>query len=260
MTAAIGMSVARIGQDLRNLAARLAGFRDMAMAGEGNVSASLGDGRFLVKASGTCLGALDAHHLVEVDARPLLRALEDAAPMSDDDVERLLLDARVDPEALKPSVESLFHAWLLALGGVEVVGHTHPVAVNALLCSPRAEYYAARRLFPDQVVYCGPESVLVPYVDPGLKLARAIAAAVDSYRERAGILPKIILVKNHGAIAVGRTTADVAAGLMMAEKSARVFIDAAALGGPVFMTPDHVARIDGRVDEHYRQRILRETP
>lgn len=250
------MTEERTRKRLLALASDIAAFRDMALAGEGNVSGTLRGGRFLIKASGTGMGALDDRHLVAVDARPLLDALTGDAPLADEDVDTLLLAARVDSEALKPSVESLFHAWLLALDGVEFVGHAHPVAANALLCSPRAEYYAARRLFPDQVVYCGPESVLVPYVDPGLNLARTIAAAVESYRGRAGILPKIILVKNHGVIAIGKSAAEVAAGLMMAEKSARVFIDAVALGGPVYMTPDQVARIDGRVDEHYRQRML----
>lgn len=242
-----------VARDLLTLAADLAGFHDMAIAGEGNVSGAVDANRFLVKASGTSLGALELRNLVEVDARPLLGG---GASMSDADVEALLLESRADAEALKPSVESLVHAWLLQLEGIRFVGHTHPVAVNALVCSPRAEDYAFRRLFPDQVVYCGPESVLVPYVDPGLALAQEIAKAVDRYGNRSGIHPKIILVENHGAIAIGKTAADVAAGLMMAEKAARVFIDAAALGGPVFMTPDQVARIDGRIDEHYRQRML----
>jgi rhamnose utilization protein RhaD (predicted bifunctional aldolase and dehydrogenase) len=250
------MTADRVRHDLLALAAELAGFCDMAIAGEGNVSGALGEERFFVKASGTSMAALESRHLVEVDARMLLAALEEGLELPDDEIETLLLGARTDPDALKPSVESLFHAWLLALEGVEFVGHAHPVAANALLCSPRAGLYAARRLFPDQVVYCGAESVLVPYVDPGLKLARTISESVESYRDRCGMVPKIILVRNHGVIALGRTASDVAAALKMAEKSARVFIDAAVLGGPVFMSAGQVARIDGRIDEHYRQRML----
>lgn len=249
----------RVREDLLSLSRELAAFNDMAIAGEGNVSGSIGADRFLVKASGTSLGTLIDAHLVEVDARPLVAAVDDAASMSDAEVERLLLDARIDRSALKPSVESLFHAWLLRLEDIAFVAHAHPVAANAVLSSPRAHDYAARRLFPDQVVYCGPESVLVPYVDPGLALAQRIADAVDGYRTRSGILPKIILIRNHGVIALGRTVRDASAGMLMAEKSARVFIDAAALGGPVYMAPTHVARIDGRIDEHYRQQMLRDS-
>jgi hypothetical protein len=43
----------------------------------------------------------------------------------------------------------------------------------------------------------------------------------------------------------------------MAEKAATIWLGAAALGGPVFMTPEHVARISGRPDEHHRRNILK---
>lgn len=244
---------------LIELSADLARFHDMAILGEGNVSAWLEGGRFLVKASGTSLAALAPEHLVEVETQPLLDALAADEGRDDEGIEALLLDARTDPAALKPSVESLFHAWLLQLDGVAFVGHTHPMAVNALLCSPQAKAFAHERLFPDQVVYCGPASVLVPYVDPGLVLARALAEHVEAFRTRHGMLPKTILLENHGIIAAGATAEEVRAALWMAEKAARIFIDAAALGGPVFLSPSQVARIDGRVDEHYRQRMLHTT-
>ena len=39
--------------------------------------------------------------------------------------------------------------------------------------------------------------------------------------------------------------------------SARIFVGAAVLGGPQFMTPEQVHRIANRIDEHYRQRALK---
>ena len=56
---------------------------------------------------------------MEVEAGPLLAAVEGDAGFSDAEVEDLLFGVRTDTEALKPSVESLFHAWLLVLGGPE---------------------------------------------------------------------------------------------------------------------------------------------
>src|SRR5690606_12029418 len=143
-------------------------------------SARLDGETFLVKASGTRLGALRPEHLVAVRYAPLLAAMDGGASYEHAEMEALLLSARGDAAALKPSVESLFHAWLLGLDGVNVVGHAHPVAVDQILCSPRAADFARERLIPDQVVYCGEASVLVPYVDPGLVLARAIARAVEA--------------------------------------------------------------------------------
>lgn len=245
-----------IRQHLLEIAADAGDDRQMAILGEGNVSGRVDEVQFLVKASGTRLSALRPDQLVEVRRAPLTAAMEEETERSDETVERLLLDARIDPEALKPSVESLFHAWLLGLPEVHFVGHVHPVATDAVLCSPRARDFAAQRLIPDQVVYCGAESVLVPYVDPGLTLARAIAAEVEAFRARTDVLPKTILLENHGLIALGRRHTDVIAALAMTEKAARIFLGAAALGGPVFLPEDQVRRIDGRMDEHYRQRML----
>lgn len=248
-----------VRRHLLDLAAHLGDARQMALLGEGNLSGTLDDGRFLVKASGTPLATLQPDHLVTVEAGPLLGAMAGDVQMDDAAMKRLLLDARVDADALKPSVESLFHAWLLHLPDVRYVGHTHPIAVNQILCSPRAGDFATKRLFPDQIVYCGAESVLVPYVDPGLTLAREIARQVEAFRERTGQTPRTILLENHGLIALGPTHTAVSAALDMAEKAARIFVGAAALGGPVFMEPRHVRRIDHRPDEHYRQRMLGET-
>ena len=80
------------------------------------------------------------------------------------------MESRTDESAAKPSVEGLFHAFLLTLPGISFVGHVHAIAVNQILCSPRAEEFATKRTFPDEIVCCGTESVLVPYTDPGVIL------------------------------------------------------------------------------------------
>ncbi len=247
-----------VRSNLLALAHELGDARQMSILGEGNVSASLGRQHFLVKASGTQLGSLRSEELVEVDSRPLLEALAVHDELSDSDIEALLLDSRKNERALKPSVETVFHAWLLQQPNVIFVGHVHAIAVNQVLASPRKREFAERRVIPDQVVYCGAESVLVPYVDPGFVLARRIQDEVEAFRGRTGALPKTILLESHGIIAVGTHPSEVAAALAMAEKAARIFVGAAGLGGPIFMDDTEVHRIAGRSDEHYRQRMLLE--
>lgn len=228
----------------------------MAIYGEGNVSGKVDSEVFLVKASGTSLSTLTEDELVEVRAHSLVDAVEDTSPVIDEEANKLLLDCRQHASALKPSVETMFHAWLLTLPGVAYIGHVHAKAVSAIMCSAHAEKFALHRIVPDQVVYTGPSSVIVPYVDPGIVLARHIAKAVRTYRSATGHVPKTILLKNHGIIAVGGTVQEVAAALSMAEKAARIYLDAAALGPPIFMEASEVVRIVGRSDEHYRQAML----
>src|SRR5258706_1584762 len=98
--------------------------RPLAILGEGNTSARLNDQTFIVKASGSCLGSLSQKDVVEC-RRDALLPLLDSHGMPDAEVDKTLMSARVDDKAKKPSVEALFHAWLLTLPGVEFVGHTH---------------------------------------------------------------------------------------------------------------------------------------
>ncbi len=116
---------------------------------------------------------------------------------------------------------------------------------------------AQRRIFPDEIVCCGAESVFVPYTDPGLKLAQAMQRAVVAYIKRLARAPRVILLENHGFIALGATADAVLGATLMGAKAAEIFAGAAPMGGqPRFLTPAQVVRIAGRPDEHYRQKAL----
>ncbi len=232
--------------------------RGLAMLGEGNISCRLDEDTFLVKASGSSMINLQADQLVVCRFSALLPLLK-AGPLSDTEVEQILLASRVDPTQPKPSVEAVFHAYFLSLPGIDVVGHTHPVAVNSILCGGDgpSQRFASERRFPDEIVCCGAKSVLVPYVDPGTILAQKILGQTDAFITAENRPPRIILLQNHGLIAIGATTGSVLAATLMAEKAAKIFLGASALGSPTALSPQNVARIDSRPDEHYRQRMLK---
>ncbi len=230
--------------------------RRLTILSEGNCSVKLSPTEFAVKASGACLAALTEADVTVCSTEKVLAILEQKT-LTDEEVEQALLDARVNAQAKKPSVEAMFHAWLLSLEGVNFVGHCHPLTVNQVLCSPRARDFAERRLFPDEVVICGESSVFVPYADPGLPLAREIAERTKAFHQQRGVLPRLIVLQNHGIIALGATANAVLACTLMATKAAEIFMGAAAMGGPNFMTPQHVERIASRADEAYRQKELK---
>lgn len=229
--------------------------RNLAILGEGNVSAKVSDREFLVKASGTSLGTLKSSDLTSCNSLAVLKML-DRKTISDSEVEDELLQARLDSTAKKPSTETVFHAWLLSLENVRFVGHCHPTAANQVLCSPRARDFAERRLFPDEVVCCGAASVFVPYIDPGIPLAREIRERTTQFIKSQGYVPRLILLQNHGIISLGNSPESVLGCILMATKAAEIFTGAAALGGPNFMSKKDVDRIAGRPDEAYRQRQL----
>ncbi|MHB8637954.1 MAG: class II aldolase/adducin family protein [Fimbriimonadaceae bacterium] len=230
----------------------------LAILAEGNTSTAEGapEGAFWVKASGRHLGSIVAEEFVAVRFGPMLDALA-SGELDDGGVRHLLQSARTEgTETQMPSVETFMHAYLLSLPGVGWVGHTHPVSLLALLCLPDARSIAKQRLFPDDVVCCGPESCFVPYRDPGIPLAREIKAAVERYVEAVGAPPKTIWLANHGLIALGTTPGEVVSASLMSEKAAQVWLS--VLGHePIALTAGQVARIGGRPDEHYRQELLR---
>lgn len=229
--------------------------RALAMLGEGNTSARLGDQQMAVKASGARLATLTEAEVTVCRVEPIL-ALLDRKSLPDAAVEKALMDARVGAEGPKPSIEAMFHAWLLTLPDVRFVGHCHPTAVNQILCSPRARDFAEQRMFPDEVVCCGHASVYVPYADPGLPLAWQVRERTRDFTRERGFVPRLILLQNHGLIALGASVEAVLASIRMADKAATVFAGAAAMGGPNFLLPQHVDRIAGRPDEAHRQHLL----
>src|SRR3989442_10094189 len=178
--------------------------RGMAILGEGNTSARLDDDTFMVKASGSNLGTLREQDIVDCRSGGLLPLLR-KTNLTDAEVDAALLTSRRDASSKKPSIEALFHAYLLSLPDIEFVGHVHAVAVNQILCSPRAREFAGKRIFPDEIVCCGVASVFVPYTDPGLRLAQTIRKQTLAFIEQYRRQPRVILLENHGIITIGRS-------------------------------------------------------
>ena len=223
--------------------------------GEGNTSARVDGGSFWVKASGYSLAGIEPRGFVRLSFQPLLEALERPA-LSDDDVSRVLQEATLEPEGLRPSVESFLHAVALAEGEACFVAHTHPTAVNRVLCSIRARELVQGRLFPDEVVSCGCASLYLEYEDPGFALARQFRQGLAAYRQENGVSPKVVLIENHGLIALGSTVREVLATTAMAVKAFEILWGAAVLGGPRYLPEQEVKRINSRLDEHYRRGLL----
>ena len=227
---------------------------DYAIMGEGNSSARASADTFWVKASGAELRTIDRTGFVEIHTSRVLDLL-DAGDLSDNEVRAGLEAAKANPKVKpRPSVETVLHALALELDGVNFIGHTHPTAVNAILCAQQGEQAIQGRLFPDEIVHCGPAPVYIPYTDPGLPLARKVRDSVYQYIDEYRELPKVVLMQNHGLIALGRSALEVENITAMAVKTARVLLGTYALGGPHFLSTEAVARIHTRPDEEYRRK------
>lgn len=235
----------------RNLGQR----EELAMLGEGNTSALIDDQQFYVKVSGTELGKASPDTFVLV-SRLKIENLFAEGVATDEEIAQGLREAVSDSSGKKPSVETMFHSYLLGLPDVNFVAHTHPTTVNMILCSKKAEELIRGRLFPDEIVCCGPEPVFIPYVDPGLILAEKIKKGCEEYLKKWDQAPKSILLQNHGLIALGKTAKQVEATTRMWHKTAGILVGASLIGGANYLGDADVRRIHSRLDEKEREKTI----
>jgi rhamnose utilization protein RhaD (predicted bifunctional aldolase and dehydrogenase)/NAD(P)-dependent dehydrogenase (short-subunit alcohol dehydrogenase family) len=142
-----------------------------------------------VKGSGWDLATIEAPGFSPCRLPTLLKlsALEE---LSDTDMARELLMSMTNPAAPAPSVEAILHAILPQT----FVDHTHADAIITVTNSVDGEA-RVREIFGDSVI-------IVPYVMPGFKLVRAVAAL-----HPAQAAPKAtgMVLLNHGIFTWGET-------------------------------------------------------
>jgi len=204
------------------------------IGGEGNVSCRLKNG-FIIKASGKSLIDLSEDDLVHCE----------------------FYGDRFNSNGLQPSIETGFHEWLLQQPNINYVAHTHPINTLQILCTEYITDFATKRLFPDQVVFNGSESCVVNYFHPGDELLNELINSVIEYRDRLGVLPKLILLKNHGIICIGSTMEECLISTEMCEKSAEIFLGAKKTGSINYLSVYDINKIENDKKEEYRKQLLK---
>jgi rhamnose utilization protein RhaD (predicted bifunctional aldolase and dehydrogenase)/NAD(P)-dependent dehydrogenase (short-subunit alcohol dehydrogenase family) len=174
----VAQYASRWGEDLalRTYSSRLLGAEEsLVLHGGGNTSVKgyatnvLGEQvpALYVKASGYNLVDIEpqGHSAVDLEFLKRLRVLEDLSDSAMADEFRAHL---FNPHAPTPSIETLAHAFLPH----QFIDHTHADAVLALTNQGEAAKRVQEAL--------GEEVIILDYVKPGFKLAKAAAAAYES--------------------------------------------------------------------------------
>jgi rhamnose utilization protein RhaD (predicted bifunctional aldolase and dehydrogenase) len=238
---------------------------DLVVLAEGNTSVRLSGDRFAVKASGSRMDLAEAGDFVVGELSELVDVLERGG--TDQETLSRLLSARDSasegpaspPERsggnqIRASIETLVHVVALAAGATWVA-HTHPTAVVGLLAVREAEELWSAPLFPDEAVVLG-EPVWVPYAAPGIALGTAVHTAVRDRLDRDGVPPRLVLLGNHGIVALGATATEVETITTMAVKAARVRAVALGAGTLAALDIEHARGLAGRPDEAARRTLL----
>jgi L-fuculose-phosphate aldolase len=184
--------------------------RDLIGAGEGNASARMGGGRFLVTPSGVSKASLRPADLLVVDAGG--RKLRGAGrPSSELGMHLAAYQARPDAMALV---------------------HAHPITAVALTV---AGLPPPNHLLPEASVVLG-EVAVAPFATPGTP---EVAASVSPLLAR----HDVVLLERHGALALGATPSQACDRMETLERVARVALLARLLGRCEPLGAEAVARV-----------------
>ena len=177
---------------------------------DGNVSVRLGPGRVLVTPSGVRKADLTAADMVQVDGAGRRRA-----------------------GRRKPTSELALHLRLLAeRPDVGAVVHAHPPAATGFAVAGEG---FDTLVLPELIVLCGPVP-LVPYGTPGTAELGERAAPFARTHD-------VLLLANHGAVALGATLEQAWVRMESLEHGARILLAARALGRVTPLEPAAVAAL-----------------
>ena len=189
--------------------------------GNTSVKTTLADGTgavvpaLLVKASGVDLASIGPEGFVPLDLAALLR-LRPLAELDDLSMVHELRRATLWPGCGDPSIEALVHAFLPA----RVVLHTHADSILALTNRRGGEATAREAL--------GGGVLVLPYVEPGFRLAKAAAKLADSVPGAIGMV-----WSRHGVVTWGDDEREAYERMIDVVTRAEHYLDRRAVSVPV---------------------------
>jgi ribulose-5-phosphate 4-epimerase/fuculose-1-phosphate aldolase len=132
---------------------------------------------------------------------------------------------------------------------IKYISHTHPTNLLKILVSDKIYKFANKRMFPDQVIFNGKKSCVIPYAKPGEPLMNMIKIHLEEFIKKENFFPNIILLKNHGVITCGKTVTECVYATEICEKSAEIFMSKFK---PEFLTENEVCELLEDDKEIYR--------
>ncbi|MFH2068799.1 MAG: class II aldolase/adducin family protein [Candidatus Omnitrophota bacterium] len=150
---------------------------------------------------------------------------------------------------LRPTCEISMHlGCYLARKDIKTVIHTHPVLATALATAG----VQFKGLFPDFVALVGPEAPVVEYVIPaGEEIREAVIKKLKKGYDT-------VLLKNHGAVAVGDNLKEAYYRSILLEDAARFMMAILSAGKKIrYLSPTEVEGIENMEAEDYRKLLLK---
>lgn len=172
-------------------------------------------------------------------------AFEDAT--KDDYIGIDLKTGKVVSSFKKPSCEILMHLGCYSVrDDVAAIVHTHSPYAVAVGSSGQT----MPPIFPDFIALLGTQVPRIDYVVPaGKELADRVVGAARKHN--------VILLANHGVVALGTNVREAYFRALAAEVAAQVFVMSKLIGGGQPLAPEQVREVDELEAEDYRRDLLK---
>jgi len=130
-----------------------------------------------------------------------------------------------------------------------------------------AEFYKNQQEFhkislpltPDIIVYCKTSYMYVEHSSTAEKIIDSVKYQLPRFRDEYGFIPKILVIKDLGVIAVAESYNSAESALDVYEDLIKISHYASGCGGIKFLTPEQVSFIDKWEVENYRRKIAQVT-
>jgi NAD(P)-dependent dehydrogenase (short-subunit alcohol dehydrogenase family) len=111
-------------------------------------------------------------------------------------------------------------------------------------------------LTPDIIVYCKTRYLYIEHSSTAEKILESLKQQLPRFRDEYGFMPKVIVVKNAGILAIDDSVSNAEAVLDVYEDLIKIVSISSGAGGTKAMTPDEITFIDQWEVENYRRKIV----
>jgi rhamnose utilization protein RhaD (predicted bifunctional aldolase and dehydrogenase)/NAD(P)-dependent dehydrogenase (short-subunit alcohol dehydrogenase family) len=137
----------------------------------------------------------------------------------------------------------------------KVIRYRHNTIISKFYASQQEFHKISLPLTPDIIVYCKTRYLYIEQSSTAERILDSVRNQLPRFKNEYGYLPKVIVIKNIGIIAVDDSVSAAEAVLDVYEDLIRISHYASQCGGIKFLTPEQVAFIDQWEVENYRRKI-----
>jgi len=136
----------------------------------------------------------------------------------------------------------------------KVIRHRHNSLIARYYTNQQEFHKVSRPLIPDMIVYCKTHFIYIEQSSTAEKILDSFRIQLPRFVNEYGYMPKIVVIKDMGLLAIDETTKAAETVLDLYEELIRVSHYALQSGGIKLLTPEQVSFIDKWEAESYRRK------